>query len=351
MGTLSDYSNPFVALGVEVRELSYSKAIANVLFRDSTYLEALSRRLGLALPLRFRSDEIHTEVPFGSGQRLDILAHDEQGRHVIVETKVCMPIDLAQQAKYVATAKEKWPEEEVIFLAFKLGPVRDREHLPDFHLLTSKETLEDLPPGDHLGLREMLELFSAMEDRIEQDPVGALEGVEPIDKAIRGLFAEPLYRRLFKTFCDQVLGQLVGDPQVNGFEVTARGGKIAQIFDWSWQSTEFGTQVHFEVKDNQRLALHFETFPYPSKEAHKIAMKGVLVKMLQRGLASAAIDGLDLVNPRLNSLVASSTTIATVKIDFQDLEGSTMQFVQVYNDCHSLITEVFANQAQGGTSH
>ncbi|MNS51607.1 hypothetical protein D3C72_842940 [compost metagenome] len=341
---LENQLNPFVALGVETRELSYSSAIARVLFANDDYLDALSRRLRLPIPLRFDSAAIRTEVSLGENQRLDVLGVDRLGRKVIIETKVCAPIDLAQQAKYVQTAKRNWPSDEILFLAYKFGPALLREHVPEFHLITSKDTLKDLPPGNHMGLRSMLEMFSKMEDRIEEDPAKTLLGSDSLDKAIKVLFAESIFHRLFKNFCDTTVSQLTGNPQVSSFKVTARGGKIIQIYDTEWLSIATGTQVHFELKDNQRAALHVETFPYPASSTRHLEAKARLVEWIRSALKHATVDGLDLVSPRRGWESASSTTIATIKIDFQNLSESVKRFSNVYNESHPHISAAFMSQ-------
>lgn len=341
---LADNSNPFIALGVETRELSYSKAIAHVLFTNDDYLDALSRRLKLPMPLRFDRKNVRTEVPLGPGQRLDVLAVDRLGRRVVVETKVCAPIDLEQQARYVEAARETWPREEVVFLAYKLGPVLRREHVEQFALITSRELLEDLPPGDHMGLRPRMELFASMEERIGDDPSRVLQGEDAIDLAIRRLFAEPLYRRLFTSFCDSLKGRLVGRPVFSDFGVTARGGKVAQLFDECWLANDLGVQVHFELKDSERIALHVETLPYPSSDPASLAHKAEVVMRLQDALRGREIDGLKVANLRQAWTTSSSTTIATFDVSFAEVGRAIDGFSGIYNQSHALICEQFGRK-------
>jgi hypothetical protein len=89
-----DPTNPFVALGVAARELSYSQVIAHHLFTHPAYLANLSARLGISPPLSFAAKDVETEKGLPGAGRLDIIAKEPGGRTVIVETKVNAQVDL-----------------------------------------------------------------------------------------------------------------------------------------------------------------------------------------------------------------------------------------------------------------
>lgn len=338
-----DTTNPFIALGVPGREQSYSRVIAQQLFTNDAYLDALSTRLGLPAPLRFAS--VNTEVSIGRAGCLDILALEADGRAVVVETKVNAQVDPLQQARYVEEIQARHGERS-IFLAFKLGPAVAPVCVPGFTLIDSAALLADLPPGEHMGLRGMLGLFADVEARLARDPMGPRKRrkartADALDDFLLGSLSHSFYEFLFARFEERVDEFLPGHSMQAGFEITQHGGKILKYFEPGWFDALRGVQVHFELKDNERMALHVETEPYPSRDARLLANKTALARDLAQRLAG--VPDLELEKERKKMAQDACTSIANVRLDFDDLDTSAQRFAAVYRRCAPIIDQLFTS--------
>jgi hypothetical protein len=325
-------ANPFVALGVAGHELSYSQAIANLLFQDHGYLDNLAQRLGLQSPLRFTS--VKAEVTIGR-DRLDIVASDGN-RLVVVETKVKAQVDVGQQERYLKAVAGRYTEAQKTFLAFKLGPAVARECIPEFQLLTSADVLADLPPGDFHGLRAMLEVFNTLSARLAADPASVWERLEgqrgdPLEQfLVQHHLGAAVYDHLYDALQRKVEAQLVGGKLKSWFGVSARGGAILQLFRPRWQDLGRGVFVHFELLQGEKIALHVETEPYQpgAAEAWKLKAKTALVLDLRETLdqhPSFKKPGL-----RKDFKTESCTTIATLALTYRDLDRSAASIAEAF---------------------
>lgn len=339
---ISDYRNPFVALGLVHNELAYSSAIANLLFRSNDYLDALSRRLGLTTPLRFLKHPVATEVSLAKAERLDVMARDDAGRVVIVETKVRSPIDRKQQERYRKEARNQFKDLEIIFLAFKLGPAPSLDGIEDFRVIRARDILDDLPPGDFLGLRGMLEFFALLDERATTDPGVLLKSQEPIDRLLLAHFRDTVYHRLFESFRAQVVGLLPEGQAVGAPGKASRGSYYQHYYDQRWYDVINGTQVHFELKDNDRIALHVETLNYGSKLPQQLARKAQLAPILREAVKTLHIERLEIPNLRKSYAKEESTTIATLLLDITQPVDAARDFARVYRACHPVITALAA---------
>jgi hypothetical protein len=337
-----DRTNAFVALGVAARELSYSQVIAHHLFTNAAYLANLSARLGISPPLAFTADDVETESALPGAGRLDILAQEPGGRVVIVETKVNAQVDPVQQAKYVTAGRAKYGE-DTIFLAFKLGPAVRPATVPGFAMITSANVLADLPPGDFMGLRGMLEVFDAIEQDLRAEPMGpgrrmAGGTANDLDRFLFTGLRHSFFEFLFEALRAE-LGPFLRDHLIEPhFAITSSGGAFLQFYKDSWVNMEEGVQVHFELVGSEptaRIALHVETAPYPSKDGRHLTNKTAVAEHLQAELRGLAIPGLK----------ECSTTIASLPISFENLVASARQFEETFLLCVPAIERALISAA------
>lgn len=345
-------SNPFIALGVATRELSYSQVIAKQALTIPSVLQALVDQVRPDWgPVALHATPI-TEHALGAAGRVDILAllkspgEDRPSKVLVVETKFNAHQGVAQLRRYrdalmqgpADLGGESLPKEAVV-VGLKLVPA-------DWSLLEAEAAAQegglalmkagDLARclGEHnpLGLGDMLHFLKEAELALQQDPIAVATQPGELNQLIRDLMPAAVDEFKFIGFQKAVAarGGADGPRHAGGVHVT-RGGGLTQYFETAWQPADKLCQVHFELKGYGNLALHVEVNPHTNQPSpEQLAAKKQLLEQLRRTFEPKSIPGWKKLNPRKGWEHHASSTLGVLDIDWEDLDASADRFVLLY---------------------
>lgn len=346
-------SNPFIALGVATRELSYSQVIAKQALTIPSVLQALVDQVRPDWgPVALHSPP-KTEHSLGEAGRVDILALlKNPGEHrpskvLVVETKFNAHQGVAQLRRYrdalmegsAALGVESLPNESVVVVGLKLVPA-------DWSLLEAETAAQEtglalMKAGDFsrclgehnpLGLGDMLHFLVEAEVALQRDPIAVATQPGALNQLIRDLMPAAVDEFKFIGFQRAVAarGGADGPRHAGGVHVT-RGGGLTQYFEAGWQPADKLCQVHFELKGYGNMALHVEVNPHTNKPSpEQLAAKNQLLELLRERFEPQSIPGWKILNRRKDWEHHASSTLGVLDIDWEDLDASADRFVLLY---------------------
>lgn len=347
---LPDETNPFLALGVATRELSYSQVIAKHVLTHQASLQALVALLRPSWGEVELASQPLTEHSLGAAGRVDVYAQLRRpgesmaSKVLVIETKFNAHQAKDQLVRYSqalgwAENQPQPPYPEPLVVGLKLVPaslsLTEAESIANnqgIALMNSTQLATCLGPHNPHGLKDMLVFLGEAETALRQDPAAVGRGEGRLHCLIKKLMPWAVDEFKFMGFLAAVKAQGRDDwPRHDGGMHVTRGGGLTQYFEKAWQSKEKKSQVHFELKGYGNMALHVEVNPHSNASIpEQLAAKNHLLTRLQQGFAPEGIPGWKKLAPRKGWDGHASSTLGVLAIDWEDLSGSAQRFIQIY---------------------